>query len=93
MAKTRKATSKSGSAKKASTKKASGKKKAARKTSKPTELDLRPLKKKLKEHIDLLSQGDQSNERVRGALARLQLLDAELAQDCDPTMILPLTTT
>jgi hypothetical protein len=93
VAKTRKTASKSGSAKKASRKKVSGRKKAVRKTSKPTELDLRPLKKKLKEHIDLLSQGDQSNERVRGALARLQLLDAELAQDCDPTMILPLTTT
>jgi hypothetical protein len=89
VAKTRKTASRSGSAKKAS-KKAGAKKRAPRKSAPPKQLDLRPLKKQLKSHIDLLSKGDPSNERVQGALARLQRLDAELAQDCDPTMILPL---
>ena len=91
MAKTRKSASKSGTAKGArgqkATRKAGPKKRAARK---PKQLDLRPLKKQLRAHIALLSGGDPSNQRVQSALSRLQRLDEELAQDCDPTMILPL---
>jgi hypothetical protein len=88
VAKTRKTARKSGSAKKA--KKAGAKKRAPRKAAPSNQHDLRPLKKHLKTHIDRLSTADPTNERVQGALARLRRLDAELAQDCDPTMILPL---
>jgi hypothetical protein len=94
VAKTRKSAGKSGSTKKASSKKTSkkpGAKKTARKAARPKQLDLRPLKKQLKAHVDLLStHGSAGDLRVQNAIARLQRMDAELTEDCDPTMILPL---
>ena len=94
MAKTRKATRKSAATKKASSaKKATGgKKKATRKKGikRAKELDLRPLKKQLKAHVDLLSRSGSSDKRVQSAMASLLRLHEELNEECIPTMTIPL---
>jgi len=86
---TKPAAKKSSSGKKAVKKAVGTKKKAASKAS-PNELDLRPLKKQLKAHVELLSRADQGHKRVQDALASLQRVQAELNESCDPTMIIPL---
>ena len=89
MAKTRKSARKS-SAKKASGAKKSGTRKKARKPS-PKELDLRPLKKQLRQHMTQLSAAPTAkDERVQSAIANLQRLHDALNVDCDPTMTIPL---
>ena len=102
MAKTRKAASakkkKTTSAKRSVAKKSTGSKKqkatrAPRKTAaaKPTkELDLRPLKKQIRAHVEMLSRATGGDARVSGALASLQRVYAELNEECLPTMTIPL---
>jgi len=101
VAKTRKAVSakkkKTTSAKRPVAKKATGRKKqkavrtlrkAAAKATK--ELDLRPLKKQIRAHVDMLSRATGGDARVSGALASLQRVYAELNEECLPTMTIPL---
>ena len=99
MAKTRKAASakKKTTAKRPASKKSTGgRKKAARAprtaaSAKSTkELDLRPLKKQIRAHVDMLSRATGGDKRVSGALASLQRVYAELNEECDPTMTIPL---
>jgi hypothetical protein len=97
VAKTRKTVRKSGSTKKAAKaskstgakKKSAGKTRGARK-SPLKELDLRPLKKQLKAHLDSLGRARTDDQRVQGAIASLRRLQAELNTECDPTMTIPL---
>jgi hypothetical protein len=98
LAKTRKTAKKSSSVKKASgvKKKVSGvaKKKAAGRprasAAKPRPLNFRPLKKQLRKAIDRLSGARTTDPRVQNAIASLQRLHAELNENCEPTMTLPL---
>ena len=92
MAKTRKKAAKSSAKKAAGGKKAAGKKKAPRKPSRPSakELDLRPLKKQLRAHIEKLKAGTSSDQRVQSAIANLSRLHEALNADCEPTMTIPL---
>jgi hypothetical protein len=89
VAKTRK---KSSAKKPSGGKKAAGKKKATRKTTRASakELDLRPLKKQLRSHIDKLKSGKSADVRVQSAIANLSRLHDELNADCNPTMTIPL---
>ena len=72
------------------------KKKGARKAVKRAraasskELDLRPLKKQIKLHIDKLSKRAAVDSRVQDALASLQRVQTELSNACQPTMVMPL---
>jgi hypothetical protein len=94
LAKTRKAARKPVATRKASSAKTAtgGKKKATRKKAiKPAkELDLRPLKKQLKAHVNLLSRSGSSDKRVQNAMASLLRLHEELNEECIPTMTIPL---
>jgi hypothetical protein len=106
VAKTRKTARKSGAKRVSGAKKSAAKgavKKSVRKTAKkptrkptkkapaaPTELDLRPLKKQLREHVEKLTASRSSDPRVQSAMGKLQRLYAELGQECTPTMTLPL---
>jgi len=99
LAKTRKAASakkKTSAAKKPVAKKSAGKKKAGRPTrksasAKPTkELDLRPLKKQIKAHVEMLSRARSGDKRISDAIASLRRVQMELDENCDPTMTIPL---
>ena len=97
MAKTRKTARTSGAKKVAGAKKSAVKKavkrsvkRTARKRPAPTELDLRPLKKQLREHVEKLTASRSSDPRVQSAMGKLQRLYAELDEECTPTMTLPL---
>jgi hypothetical protein len=101
VAKTRRTARKSGGAKKVSAaKRGSGRKKTGsgrKKTARvgraakvPKELNLRPLKKQLKAHMELLSRSTSTDPRVQGAIATLQQFHERLNSDCDPTMSIPL---
>ena len=99
MAKTRKAASakkktavKKAAAKKPMAKKTAGKKRAApRSTAKATkELDLRPLKKQIKAHVEMLSRATSGDKRISDAIASLRRVQMELDENCDPTMTIPL---
>ena len=99
MAKTRKAASakkktaaKKSIAKKPVAKKSAGKKKAAsRSASKLTkELDLRPLKKQIRAHVEMLSRATSGDKRISDAIASLRRVQMELDENCDPTMTIPL---
>ena len=94
MAKTRKAASakkKTSSAKASRAKKSAGGKRAARKPAKPAkELDLRPLKKQIKAHVDMLSRARGGDKRISDAIASLRRVHMELDANCDPTMTIPL---
>jgi hypothetical protein len=95
VAKTRKAARKTGAKKKVSpakkvAAKKTVKKKAAKKAPASTELDLRPLKKQLREHVAKLGASRSSDPRVQSAMGKLQRLYAELDEECIPTMTLPL---
>lgn len=97
MAKTRKAASakkKTSSAKASRAKKSAGGKRAARAARKPAkpakELDLRPLKKQIKAHVDMLSRARGGDKRISDAIASLRRVHMELDANCDPTMTIPL---
>jgi hypothetical protein len=97
VAKARKSARKTGggsrkAAVKASRKKASGKTKTAKKraSASKNELNFGPLKKQLKAHVEKLSASRSSDPRVQNALSSLQRLQAELTQECTPTMTIPL---
>jgi hypothetical protein len=90
VAKTRKSAKTSSTKKASSVKKAAGGKKKAKKAYSPKELDLRPLKKQLKAHVAKLSASRSTDQRVQNAIATLQRVQAELNEDCDPTMTIPL---
>jgi hypothetical protein len=74
-------------------KSAGGKKKAARGTRRSTsakELDLRPLKRQIKAHVEMLSRATGGDKRISDAIASLRRVQQELDQNCDPTMTIPL---
>jgi len=73
-------------------KKSAGKKKAApRSAAKMTkELDLRPLKKQIKAHVEMLSRATTGDKRIADAIASLRRVQSELDANCDPTMTIPL---
>ncbi len=92
MAKTRKKAVKSSTKKASGAKKAAGKKKATKRASRASanELDLRPLKKQLRAHIEKLKGGKSADPRVQSAISNLSRLQEALNIDCEPTMTIPL---
>jgi hypothetical protein len=93
VAKTRKTARKSGAKKVSAAKRGSGRKKtarAARAAKVPKELNLRPLKKQLRAHMEQLSRSSSTDPRVQQAIATLQQFHERLNSDCDPTMSIPL---
>jgi hypothetical protein len=78
----------SGAKKKVASKKAAGKPRAS--AAKPRPLDFRPLKKQLRKAVERLSGARTTDPRVQNAIASLQRLHADLNENCDPTMTLPL---
>jgi hypothetical protein len=94
VAKTRKTARKSSGAKKAAAvKRGLGRKKTARPTRAargPKELNLRPLKKQLRDHMDQLSRSKSTDPRVQQTIATLQQFHERLNSNCDPTMSVPL---
>ena len=91
MAKTRKTSRKPASRKK---KKTATKKRAASTTvsvkMKGTKLDLRPLKKGIKKHIEALQKAKSPGGKVQEAIATLTRSLNELNDECLPTMELEL---
>lgn len=87
MAKARK---KSSAKKPASAKKAGAKKKSPRKKASSKTLNLRTLKKQIREHVKKLSAARSADPRVGEALASLQRVQKELASACGNTMVIPL---
>ena len=95
MAKTRNVASakkKTSPAKKSMAKKSTGgKKKGTSTRAKATkELDLRPLKKQIKAHVEMLSRATSGDKRVADAITSLRRVHMELDRHCDPTMTIPL---
>ena len=95
MAKTRNVASakkKTSPAKKSIAKKSTGgKKKGTSTRAKATkELDLRPLKKQIKAHVEMLSRATSGDKRVADAITSLRRVHMELDSHCDPTMTIPL---
>ena len=95
MAKTRKVASakkKKTSPKKSMAKKSNGgKKKGTSTRAKATkELDLRPLKKQIKAHVEMLSRATSGDKRIADAISSLRRVHMELDSNCDPTMTIPL---
>jgi len=91
LAKARKTARKTaGGSRKAGSKKAAGKKVAKKRATKASkhELDLGPLKKQIRAHVQLLSTAKSSDPRVAGALETLSRARAEL--ECGDSMIIPL---
>ncbi|MEO7273842.1 MAG: hypothetical protein ABIX28_23700 [Vicinamibacterales bacterium] len=87
-----KAAAKKPMAKKPVAKKAAVKKKAAPRSlaTVAQEIDLRPLKKQIKAHIELLSRATSGDKRIADAIASLRRVQMELDENCDPTMTIPL---
>jgi hypothetical protein len=100
LAKTRKVASakkKTSSAKKSMAKKSmakkstGGKKKGKSGGAKAAkELDLRPLKKQIKAHVEMLSRATSGDKRIADAITSLRRVHMELDSNCDPTMTIPL---
>jgi hypothetical protein len=93
VAKTRKTARKSGAKKASSAKRGSGRKKtvrAARAPKGPKQLNLRPLKKQLRDHMEQLSRARSTDPRVQSTIATLRQFHERLNMDCDPTMSIPL---
>jgi hypothetical protein len=54
------------------------------------EIDLRPLKKQIKAHVEILSRAASGDKRIADAIASLRRVQSELDENCDPTMTIPL---
>jgi hypothetical protein len=93
----RKTAAKKTAAKKPVAKKSAGKKKAAGRKAAPRsaakaskEIDLRPLKRQIKAHVEMMSRATSGDKRIADAIASLRRVQAELDENCDPTMTIPL---
>jgi hypothetical protein len=72
---------------------AGGRKKSAGATRRATSaknLDLRPLKRQIRAHVEMLSRASGGDQRVTNAIASLRRVQQELDEHCDPTMTIPL---
>jgi len=79
-------------AKKSMAKKSTGGKKKGTSTRAKAakELDLRPLKKQIKAHVEMLSRATSGDKRIADAISSLRRVHMELDSNCDPTMTIPL---
>ena len=84
---------KAATSRKASSKKAVGRKKSARKPARrgsAKELNLTPLKKQIRDHVQRLSGAEAVDPRVAEALSTLRRAQSELESACGASMIIPL---
>ena len=83
-------TAKAGAAKKGAAKKGAKKSAAKKKTARrPAGIDLRPLKKQIRLHVEKLSAMRSTDPRVTEALARLRGAHREMESSCGDSMIIP----
>jgi hypothetical protein len=72
---------------------AGGRKKSAGATRRATsakKIDLRPLKRQIKAHVEMLRRASGGDQRVTNAIASLQRVQQELDEHCTPTMTIAL---
>jgi len=72
---------------------AGGRKKSAgatRRAASAKNLDLRPLKRQIRAHVEMLSRASGGDQRVTNAIASLQRVQQELDEHCTPTMTIAL---